>query len=115
MGGKLILSERFQPGDLDQIVRLHARYYANNWGFGTYFKEKVASELAAFARRKGPNDLVLIARDDTGVAASIILDLNDPNRDGRGAHLRWFIVSDRYRSTGIGRQMMSQAMAHCDA
>lgn len=58
---------------------------------------------------------MLLAIDGSGVAASLIVDLNDPASEGRGAHLRWFIVSDRSRGSGIGRQFMTRAMAHADA
>ncbi|MDX1575973.1 MAG: GNAT family N-acetyltransferase, partial [Kiloniellales bacterium] len=30
-----------------------------------------------------------------------------------GAHLRWFIVSDDARGTGLGRVLLERAVAHC--
>ena len=30
-----------------------------------------------------------------------------------GAHLRWFIVSDALRGTGVGRQLVDAAIACC--
>lgn len=68
--------------------------------------------MADFAVRIAKNDLVLVARDDKGVAASLILDLNDPVSGSRGAHLRWFIAADRCRGSGIGRGFMERAVAH---
>jgi GNAT superfamily N-acetyltransferase len=109
------LDTQFRPGDLGQIVTLHARYYAEHWGFGLFFEAQVAREMAAFAARQSARDLVLIGRDDQGVMASLILDLHDPASGDRGAHLRWFIVADRARSAGLGQQLMSRAMAHADA
>lgn len=105
----------FFPGALGEIVALHARHYAQHWNFGTFFEAKVASELAAFAARMKATDFVLLARDDHGLAASMILDLHDPESGLRGAHLRWFIAADRCRGTGIGRQFMDHATAHADA
>ncbi len=102
-------------GAIGEITRLHAQHYAEHWGFGLFFEAKVARELADFAGRTTDPDLVLIAQDNDGVAASLILDLHDPDSGDRGAHLRWFISSDRCRGTGIGRQMMSRAMDHVDA
>ena len=93
---------------------LHGNHYAANWGFGTFFEAKVAAELASFATRQAPNDQVLIAYDKSGVAASLILDLNDPTSGDRGAHLRWFISAERCRGTGIGRQLMQRAVSHAD-
>ncbi|WP_170317596.1 GNAT family N-acetyltransferase [Paroceanicella profunda] len=104
----------FTPGDLGAIIALHARYYARDWGFGTVFECNVALGLASFAARRGPSDLVLVARDGEGLGASLILDLNDPDSGERGAHLRWFITADRCRGTGLGGELMRRAMHHAD-
>lgn len=102
----------FFPGALGAIAALHGAHYAAHWGFGTFFEAKVAQELAAFALRRTSKDLVLLARDADGVAASLILDLNDPESGSRGAHLRWFLAADRCRGSGIGRRFMARAMDH---
>lgn len=109
------ISEEFAPGALGEIVALHSKFYAVHWGFGLFFETKVARELADFADRATQNDLILIAQDKDGVAASLILDLNDPVSDERGAHLRWFICADQRRGTGIGRHFMERAVAHAEA
>ncbi len=109
------IAEHFIPGALGGIIGLHGGHYATHWGFTTVFEAKVATELAAFAQRKAENDLVLIARDDEGLAASLILDVNDPASGHRGAHLRWFICADRCRGQGIGRLFLQRAVAHADA
>ncbi len=112
----MTLVEGFIPGALGRIVELHARYYALEWSFGTYFETKVASELSAFARRYDPaTDLVLLALIDDVVHGSLVLDLNDPANQDQGAHLRWFISSDESRGTGLGGRMMQRAMTHVDA
>lgn len=105
----------FFPGAIGAITRFHGEYYAEHWGFGTFFEAKVASELSVFALRKSDSDLVLLARDEEGLAGSLIIDLNDPDSGDRGAHLRWFFAADRCRGHGIGKQMMARAMAHVDA
>jgi len=102
------------PDSRAQIVDLHSAFYAQHWGFGPFFKDKVDSELAHFADRACDTDLILVAQDGDGVAASLILDLNDPLSHDRGAHLRWFICADRCRGTGIGRQFMDLAVQHAD-
>ncbi|MDA1237797.1 MAG: GNAT family N-acetyltransferase [Proteobacteria bacterium] len=107
--------EHFTAGSLGSIVALHGQHYAANWGFGTFFEAKVALELAEFSNRKTSKDLLLLAQDEHGIAASLVLDLNDPNSGSRGAHLRWFIASNRCRGTGIGRIFMDRAMQHVDS
>lgn len=109
----MIITE-FARGSLGTIIALHGQHYAQNWGFGTFFEAKVADELAAFAGRMASNDLVLLAYDNEGLAASIVLDLNDPASGERGGHLRWFICAERCRGTGIGRKLMDRAMSHAD-
>ena len=104
----------FAPGSLGTIIALHGQHYAHNWGFGTFFEAKVAHELAAFTGRMASNDLVLLAYDNEGLAASIVLDLNDPMSGERGGHLRWFICAERCRGAGIGRKLMDRAMSHAD-
>ena len=108
------VSHTFTPGALGEIVALHGRFYATHWGFGPFFESKLAREMANFADRANEDDLVLIASDDDGVAASLILDLHDPESGDRGAHLRWFICADRCRGTGIGRRFMKTGVAHAD-
>ena len=108
------ISEQFLPGSLGTVVMLHGNHYAKHWGFGTYFEAKVSQEIAEFASRLSQDDLVLLATDEKGVAASLILDLNDPVSDQRGAHLRWFISADRCRGTGIGRTLMERAVSHAE-
>ncbi|PYG25012.1 GNAT family N-acetyltransferase [Pelagimonas varians] len=109
------ISEQFRPGSLGAIVMLHGNHYASNWGFGTFFEAKVALELAEFAARQASDDLVLIAHDCGGVAASLVLDLNDPTSGPRGGHLRWFICAERCRGTGLGRQILQRAVSHSEA
>ena len=34
--------------------------------------------------------------------------------EDEGAHLRWFITSDRLRSQGLGKQLLRHALDFCD-
>ena len=113
-GSQVDIIEHFSPGALGEIVSLHSRFYAEHWKFGLFFETKVAREMAEFADRACETDLILIAQDAQGVAASMLLDLNDPASLSRGAHLRWFISADRCRGTGIGRKLMAKAVAHAE-
>ena len=69
-------------------------------------------ELAEFALRQKPNDLVLLAYEGDQWMASLILDLNDPTSSEGSAHLRWFITKDSCRGTGLGRIFMQRAVDH---
>ena len=102
----------YRPGCVGDIVALHAGYYAKNWGFGLPFETKVATELAAFLQRRKPDrDLFRTAYRGSQAIGSITIDSSGGGP--KGAHLRWFIVSDSERGTGLGKTLLSDAMAFC--
>ncbi len=105
----------YRPGALASVVALHMDYYALHWNFGRAFETKVAGELAAFLERFDPvRDLFLAAYDPTGVMlGAITIDAVHAAQDG--AHLRWFVVTDKARGTGLGRGLLSRAVSFCDA
>jgi len=79
------------PGTLGQVVSLHGRYYAREWGFGPYFQAKVAAGMAEFIPRIDPaRDLFLAARRGEHLLASITIDGSETSANE--AHLRWFIT-----------------------
>ena len=51
------------------------------------------------------------ACSDNRVQGSIIID--GIKADSEGAHLRWYIVSEKLHGQGIGRQLISIAMDFC--
>ena len=103
----------YRPGALAGVIGLHAGYYARDWGFGLGFETRVAAEMAAFLDRLDPRrDLFPTAYRGAELVGSVTLDSSDGG--DRGAHLRWFIVSDAARGTGLGAQLMDRAMAFLD-
>ncbi|MBU2484994.1 MAG: GNAT family N-acetyltransferase [Alphaproteobacteria bacterium] len=89
-------------------------YYAREWGFGLKFETKVASELAEFLTRMDPaRDLFLTAWRGDALAGSISMDVSGGGPDG--AHLRWFVVSDSERGSGLGKELMARAIEHADS
>ncbi|MBB2926144.1 bifunctional helix-turn-helix transcriptional regulator/GNAT family N-acetyltransferase [Paraburkholderia silvatlantica] len=107
--------EGYRPGCIGDIASLHARFYAANWGFGAYFEKKVATELAEFAGAlPAAGKALWLAMERDRVLASLAIDGNESGNAGV-AHLRWFIVDDSLRGTGIGRQLMTNAMQFVDA
>jgi len=114
------LAEGYRPGTIGRIAEMHAIYYAREWGLGAFLEAKIAAEAAGFVSRYDPDtDLLLLALSGQAIAGSIVVDLNDPaskavEGNDRGAHIRWFIVDDSIRGTGIGRKMMQRAVDHID-
>jgi DNA-binding MarR family transcriptional regulator/GNAT superfamily N-acetyltransferase len=109
------IAEGYRPGCIGDIASLHGRFYAANWGFGSYFEKKVATELAQFAASLPAEGKALwLAVERDRVLASLAIDGHE-NESAGTAHLRWFIVDDALRGTGVGRQMMTNAMQFVDA
>lgn len=103
----------YRPGAIGQIVGLHADFYARNFGFGQFFESLVASGLAQFAPRlANPRNQLWLAMDDGVMAGSVAIDGEDLG--GNTAHLRWFILGDNLRGTGMGRKLLDEALAFCD-
>jgi len=107
-----IQMQGYVPGAIGRITELHAVYYQRNWHFGLYFEAKVASELSAFLGRfEQTRDGFWTMSRDERIEGGIAID--GIEADSKGAHLRWFIVSDNLRSTGVGNQLMAQAVNFC--
>ena len=107
------IGQGYHPGVIGRAVEMHARYYARTVGFGQFFEKKVASELAEFAGRldRSGNGLWVALRH-AAVVGTVAIDGEDL---GPGlAHLRWFIVDDGLRGSGIGRALLTQAVTFCD-
>jgi len=100
------------PGSIGRVVELHGTYYHDHWNFGPFFESKVAAELAEFTRRYDKNrDGFWTASLEDRIEGSITIDGID--NTGKGAHLRWFIVSDALRGKGIGNRLIHSAMDFC--
>lgn len=113
-GTALHITEGYQPGGIGRLVEMHGRYYAREWGFGTFFEAKVAAESAAFFQRFNPQtDRAWFVLDDTAIVGTMIIDGGGPDRARLGAHLRWFILDDAARGHGMGGRLMAQALDFC--
>lgn len=103
----------YVPGCIGDIASLHGRFYAQHWGFGVFFERRVATELADFAQSlPNANKALWLCVENGRCLASLAID---GNPHYRAAHLRWFIVDDALRGTGVGRKLMAQAMQFVDA
>lgn len=100
------------PGLLGDVAGLHGRYYAQHWDLPVAFECKVASDMAEFLGRYDPaRDLVLSAIGTGRVQASISLDGSRSSLAPRQAQLRWFIVDEALRGTGIGRRLFERVLS----
>lgn len=105
--------EGYRPGAIGRITEMQALYYARRSGFGQVFESRVADGLAGFCARldNDRNGLWLALRGEE-IVGSVAMDGEDL---GPGiAHLRWFIVGDGVRGGGVGRKLLSAALAFAD-
>jgi GNAT superfamily N-acetyltransferase len=101
------------PGCIERVTELHASFYSAHAGFGAYFESKVARELAEFCTRYAEDrDGLWLAVEGGRIEGAIAID--GSHATSEGAHLRWFITSDRARGTGIGGQLLEAALDFCD-
>ncbi len=102
----------YRPGCIGRIVEMHGRYYARTVGFGAHFEAKVATELSMFCLHyDATRDGLWLATSGDVIHGSIVID--GSHRVERSAHLRWFMVSDGSRGSGVGSLLLDAAMAFC--
>lgn len=110
---EIVITTGYQPGLIGRIAEMHGSYYAHQHGFGHFFEGKVASGLAEFSGRlTSPRNQIWVASQQGRIVGSVAIDGEDLGENQ--AHLRWFILDDGCRGAGVGRQLLSAAMAFCD-
>lgn len=107
--------EGYQPGCIGDIASLHARFYSQAAGFGVFFEKRVATELAEFAMTlPSPGKALWLYVENGRSLASIAIDAETDSANRRLAHLRWFIVDESLRGSGVGRRLLSKALDFVD-
>jgi GNAT superfamily N-acetyltransferase len=107
------LATGYIPGVIGRIAELHADYYSKNWGFGSYFESKVATELSNFIQSYNQEkDCIYTVLSQGKIEGSISID--GSSESNNIAHLRWFILSDNLRGNGAGNQLMQHALRFCN-
>lgn len=106
------IAKGYVPGSIGRVAELHGLYYHDHWGFGLFFEAKVAVELSEFLKRYDDRrDGFWTVSVNGRVEGSIAID--GIHGESKGAHLRWFIVSDALRGKGAGNQLIHAAVSFC--
>ncbi len=94
---------------IGRITEMHGSYYAREHNFGGFFESKVAQGLADFTNRldRSCNQIWLATVNDR-IVGSVAIDGEDLGNNE--AHLRWFILDDGWRGSGLGRKLIQEAM-----
>jgi GNAT superfamily N-acetyltransferase len=110
--GIIEIHKGYVPGSVGRVVELHGRYYHTHWGFGAFFETKVAKDLAEFITRYDETrDGFWVGLGLEDVEGAIAID--GLKAGSEGVHLRWFIVSDALRGSGLGRKLIEAALRFC--
>lgn len=108
---KIVLG--YHAGMIGRITEMHGGYYAREHNFGNFFEAKVAAGLADFsARLDRPCNQIWLAMVNERIVGSVAIDGEDLGNNE--AHLRWFILDDGCRGSGLGRKLIAEAMRFCD-
>lgn len=108
------IARGYRTGLIARVTQMHMKYYARESGFGQQFESLVAGGLAEFCNRmEHPKNALWTALRDNDIVGSVAVDGEDIG-DGI-AHLRWFIVDDTSRGGGVGRKLLTKALAFVDA
>lgn len=103
----------YRPGLVARITEMHALHYTREAGFGRRFETVVARGLAAFCNRLDkPANGIWAALQGGRIVGSVAIDGKDLGTDI--SHLRWFIVDDDIRGTGVGRRLLDTALDFSD-
>ncbi len=106
------VNKDYVPGAIGRVVELHGVYYHRHWGFDLYFETMVATDLSTFLKRYNESrDGFWTVSEKGRVEASISIDGIDA--DGKGAHLRWFIVAEHLHGQGVGHRLINTAIDFC--
>ena len=109
---QMMISSGYVPGAIGRIAEMHGRYYAKHWRFDLFFEAKVATGLSEFLQRFDPDgDGFWTAAIENRIEGSIAID--GVTADSEGAHLRWFIISERLQGRGAGSLLIDKALHFC--
>lgn len=120
------LRTELRPGDLGCVAYLHGILYAREYGWDSTFEAYVAAGLAEFVLRYDParERLWLAERGDELVGSIAIVRAREMAVSNTGgaaptagevAQLRWFLVHPAVRGQGLGRRLITEALAFCRA
>lgn len=101
-----------RPGDLGLVTQYHGLWYATEFNYDLGFEGYVAKTLSEFAESYAPDkDRLWIAEADGQFIGCIAV----VGRPGGVGQLRWFMVDNRFRGQGLGKQLVDLTLDFCRA
>jgi GNAT superfamily N-acetyltransferase len=107
------IRRELRPGDHGEIVALHGRLYAREYGVDASFEGFVASSVARAAIGGWPRDQEGVWLVEKGGTLRGCIGYTD---EGDGvAMLRWFVLDPSLRGRGLGRRLVEELIAEVKA
>ena len=101
------IREEIKPGDAGYITYMHGRLYALERGYSSAFEAYVAESFYRFLLHFDPEkDRLWCAESEGKIVGCIGIAQN-----GTRAQLRWFLLEPEVRHMGLGRELLSRALA----
>ncbi|MFD2943453.1 bifunctional helix-turn-helix transcriptional regulator/GNAT family N-acetyltransferase [Flavobacterium notoginsengisoli] len=98
------------PGDIGYIIYLHGYIYSNESNFSTDFEKYVIKTFYHFLENYSPeNDRIWMAEYNNKIVGCIAIQHQPENE----AQLRWFLLDPAFRGLGIGKKLLTDAVAFC--
>jgi GNAT superfamily N-acetyltransferase len=106
------IHQGYSPGVIGRVAELHGRYYADHFGFGSFFEARVAADAGDYFRNyKQERDAFWAIFEGNQIIGSVAVD--GPRRPEQGAQLRWFIVEESAQGRGVGKLLLNNAIQFC--
>jgi N-acetylglutamate synthase-like GNAT family acetyltransferase len=98
----------YVPGCLSTLCAIQSEFYAREWGFNHIYESVIANGVSEFLSRfDDKKDFVRLLLINNQIVGGITID----HKDGTIAQLRWFIISDQLRGSGVGKKIFNEAMS----
>lgn len=113
----------YRPGAVGDIIALHARFYAEQWGFGPAFEAYVARDMQSLLSEfTEGRDLMLFAYENGRAVGSACLDGRphpDAGTDTRGlsrvsGRVRFIILDPAFAGKGMGKRLVGDMVTWAD-
>jgi len=109
----ITLVEGFKPGYLGRLIQMQGEYYDVVWTRPCVpFEAMIARQMCDFYDQYVTGRDLLLTAHLYGIIVGYIAVVGS-EVDRPGARLRWFLVDDKYRGRGIGRELLARALDFC--
>jgi GNAT superfamily N-acetyltransferase len=98
-----------RPGDIGEIIRLHGLLYSSEHGYGLDFEGYVAKTFAGYAWPLSMRERLWLVEKSGELCGSTAIVKTSPTC----AQLRWLLLRADLRGHGLGRALVSDALAFC--